>query len=232
MLNIRHENERGHTKIDWLDSRHTFSFGSYTNSDFQSFRALRVLNDDRVTPGMGFGTHSHRDMEIITVVTEGTLAHKDSLGSSSVMNPGDVQVMSAGTGITHSEFNGSRTAPLRFIQIWIQPERKAGEPAYEQRHFPQEERRGALRLIASRDGRKESLQIQQDVNLYASSLAPGEKVSLPLPPDHHAWVQVVRGNVSLSGERLQEGDGAAVSDEPRIELTTDEGADLLLFDLA
>ncbi|PMB12958.1 quercetin 2,3-dioxygenase [Fischerella thermalis CCMEE 5282] len=231
-IQIRHGNERGHTKISWLDSYHTFSFGGYVDPNHMGFRSLRVINDDRVAPGAGFATHSHRDMEIITYVLEGALEHRDSLGTGAVIYPGDAQRMSAGSGITHSEFNHSKTKPVHFLQIWIVPDRKGLSPSYEQRTFPSEERSGILRLIAAKDGREGAVTIHQDVDLYASLLQPNDLVSYHLKPQRYAWVQVARGVVTLNGHSLKEGDGAAVNGEEQLEISTDTGGEILLFDLA
>ncbi len=232
MTTVRPASERGVTRWDWLESRHTFSFGEYYDPRHMGFRALRVINDDRVAPGGGFGTHAHRDMEIITYVLEGALEHRDSLGTGSVIHPGDGQRMSAGTGIRHSEFNHSKTEPVHFLQIWILPEREGLPPGYEQKSFPLEERRGRLRLIAARDGREGAVTVHQDVDLYVTVLESGERVAHGLAPGRHAWVQVARGGATLNGRPLAEGDGAAVSDEGRIELTATAPAEVLLFDLA
>lgn len=231
MINIRKSNERGRTEIGWLDSRHTFSFGRYRDPRHMGFRRLRVINDDRIAPGEGFATHGHQDMEIITVVTEGTLEHKDSLGSTSIIRPGDVQVMSAGSGIKHSEFNASDKEPLHLWQIWILPERIGDEPTYEERRFPEDEYRGQLRLIASRDGKDDSLKIGQDVSLLRGTIESGEGITYILEPGRHIWLQVLQGRLSIIGTPLEAGDGAAVSDESQIKLTTDKESSVLLFDL-
>jgi redox-sensitive bicupin YhaK (pirin superfamily) len=196
------------------------------------YRALRVINDDWIQPGMGFGMHPHRDMEILTYVLEGALEHKDTLGTGAVMRPGDVQRMSAGTGILHSEFNPSRTEPLHLLQIWLLPEESGLKPSYEQRHFAEAERRGRLRLVAAPGGRDGAVAIHQDVELYAGLLDAGESATHRLRPGRHAWVQVARGAVTLNGRPLQEGDGAAVSNEEVLELTGRDAAEVLLFDLA
>ncbi len=196
------------------------------------FRSLRVINDDRVTPGAGFATHSHRDMEILTYVLEGALEHKDSLGTGAVIYPGEAQRMSAGTGIRHSEFNHSKTEPVHFLQIWIVPDQQGLQPSYEQRDFPLEEKRGKLRLIAAKDGREGAVTIHQDVDLYVSVLEPGDRVSHRLNPHRYAWLQVARGEANLNGYALKEGDGAAVSEEEQLSVSTDIGAEILLFDLA
>lgn len=231
-IQIRHRNERGHTRISWLDSYHTFSFGEYIDPNHMGFRSLRVINDDLVAPGAGFSNHSHRDMEIITYVLEGALEHQDSLGTGAVIHPGDAQRMSAGSGITHSEFNHSKTESVHFLQIWIVPDQKRLSPSYEQHTFPSEERRGILRLIGAKDGREGAVTIHQDVDLYTSLLQPNDSVSYNLKSQRYAWVQVARGTVMLNGHTLREGDGAAVKGEEQLELSTDLGAEILLFDLA
>ncbi|HEV8702401.1 MAG TPA: pirin family protein [Candidatus Polarisedimenticolia bacterium] len=229
MIKARSRNDRGRTQFDWLDSRHTFSFGDYRDPDHMGFRALRVINDDIVQPGKGFATHSHRDMEIVTLVLEGGLEHKDSTGTSSVILPGDVQRMSAGTGITHSEWNHAKDETVHFLQIWIIPETSGITPGYEQKSIPEEERRGRLVLLASRDGRDGSVKIHQDASLYGARLHRGDSVTHAVSPGRHAFVHVARGAATLNGRPLVAGDGAAVSDEPRIAL---EGTgDLLVFDL-
>ena len=232
MITRRPSQERGHAQHGWLDSYHTFSFADYHDPRHMGFRTLRVINEDRVQPGKGFGTHPHRDMEIISYVLEGALAHKDSLGTGSVIRPGEVQRMSAGTGVTHSEFNSSQTELVHFLQIWILPERTGLPPGYEQRAFPTAEKQGELRLVASRDGREGSVTIHQAVDLYASLLAPGEVVTHPLSRGHHAWVQVARGSIMLNDSPLSAGDGAAVSDETRLTVTATDQAEVLLLDLA
>src|ERR671924_2139197 len=207
MIILRRSSERGITKSGWLDSRHTFSFGDYYNPQHMGFSHLRVINEDRVVPGAGFGTHSHRDMEIITYVLEGALAHRDSTGTSSVIRPGEVQRMSAGTGISHSEYNRSRTEPVHFLQIWILPDRQGLQPSYEQRSFASEELRGQWRLIAARDGREGAVTLHQDVDVLVARLEPGEQVAHHLRPGRHAWVQVASGGAMLNGVSLKEGDG-------------------------
>jgi quercetin 2,3-dioxygenase len=223
--------ERGHFDHGWLDTSHTFSFADYHDPTHMGFRSLRVLNEDRVAPGKGFGTHSHRDMEIITYVLEGALAHADSMGNRSTIVPGDVQRMSAGTGVTHSEFNGQRDRPVHFLQIWLVPDRRGLTPCYEQKAIPEAEERGVLRLVASRDGREGSVTIHQDADLYASRLLPGERVKHALAEGRHAWLQVVSGRVELNGTALGAGDGAAVSQETGLEVVALEPAHFLLFDL-
>jgi quercetin 2,3-dioxygenase len=237
---IHDRNLRGHTKIGWLDSHHTFSFGNFQDPDRMGFRSLRVINDDRVIPGAGFGTHGHRDMEILTYVLEGELAHKDSLGTGSVIRPGDVQIMSAGTGIQHSEFNNSASESVHFLQIWMLPVGEASlkenrqniAPRYDQRDFPLTEKQGKLRLVASKDGREGSVVIHQDINLYVSILSTGDRIEFETPPNRFAWVQVARGMVTLNGESLREGDGVQINSPELLELTTESNAEILLFDLA
>ena len=233
MIQVRPSAERGHFDHGWLDTRHTFSFGDYDDERFMGFRALRVLNEDRVRPGQGFGTHGHRDMEIVSYVLEGALAHKDSLGNGSVIVPGDVQYMSAGTGVRHSEFNASATEPVHFVQIWILPAASGLPPRYDQKHFelpPGETRRA---LIASGTGRDGSIAIRQDVDLYAAVLAPGGEVSLDLREGRHFWAQVLRGSADVMGNRLEAGDGLSASEERRVRIAAaGYGAELLLFDLA
>jgi redox-sensitive bicupin YhaK (pirin superfamily) len=231
MITVRHAHERGKTQTPWLDSHHTFSFNRYYDPRYTGFRDLLVINEDYVAPGMGFGTHGHQDMEIISYVVEGQLAHKDSTGVSSIIYPGDVQRMSAGTGVRHSEFNPSDTEPTHFLQIWIQPEWEGLPPSYEQRTFPDADRRGTLRLVASRDGQDGSVTVHQDVRLYAGTLKAGQEYSYRLPDDRHAWVQVIRGGVLLNGTALTAGDGTAVSKETMLHLRASEAAELLLFDL-
>jgi redox-sensitive bicupin YhaK (pirin superfamily) len=232
MIAVLPSSERFHTEAGWLDSRHSFSFADHYDPERLGFRALRVINDDRVEPARGFGSHSHRDMEIITYVLSGELGHKDSLGNGSVIRPGDVQRMSAGTGVVHSEMNPSRSEPVHFLQIWIVPDRPGHPPGYEQKAFPKVALRGKLRLVASSDGREGSVSIHQDASVYAGLLEPGERVSHEPRAGRHAWVHVARGSVELNGKTLREGDGAAVSDEPRLDLTAKDSAEVLLFDLA
>jgi redox-sensitive bicupin YhaK (pirin superfamily) len=231
MISIRHSRDRGTTRLDWLDSRHTFSFSDYYDPEQMGFRSLRVINDDRVAPGGGFGMHGHRDMEIITYVLSGSLAHRDSLGTGSALKRGDVQRMSAGTGIRHSEFNGSNVEPAHFLQIWIVPERAGLQPEYQERHVSDAEKHGRLKLIASHDGKDQSLAVHQDMSLYACLLKHGERVAHELRPGRHAWVQVASGAVTLNGQTLETGAGAAVSDEKLLELTGVDDTELLLFDL-
>jgi redox-sensitive bicupin YhaK (pirin superfamily) len=232
MITLRPADARGHFDHGWLDTRHTFSFADYHDPKHMGFRALRVINEDRVRAGEGFGTHGHRDMEIFTWVLEGRLAHRDSMGTGSTIGPGEAQRMSAGTGILHSEFNASDSEPVHFLQIWILPERYGMPPGYEQRRFPDEERRGRLRLVASRDGAHGSVTIHQDVRVYAGVLDAGERADVDLAEGRHAWVQVARGKARLSGQELAPGDGAAVTGERRLGLEGVERAELLVFDLA
>ena len=232
MIQVRKSNERGHAEHGWLDSHHTFSFADYYDPEAMGFRALRVINEDRVEPAQGFGTHGHRDMEILSYVLEGGLAHRDSTGGGGVIKPGDVQRMSAGTGVMHSEFNASRSEPVHFLQIWIVPDRRGIVPGYEQKHFAPEQRQGQLRLIASPDAADGSLKIHQDARVYSTLLGKGQTVSHTLAPGRHAWVQIARGQVRLGDVVLSAGDGAAISDERSVTLTGNEPAEVLLFDLA
>jgi len=232
MITILPADERGHTNLGWLDSYHTFSFGDYHDPKHMGFSDLRVINEDRVKPGKGFGTHGHRDMEILSLVLEGALEHKDSMGTGSTIRPGDVQRMSAGTGVTHSEFNPSKDAPVHFLQIWILPERAGLRPEYEQKRFPEAERRGRLRLIASRDGREGSVTIHQDASVYVASLDAGQRVEHRPAAGRSAWVQVARGSLKLNGKALEAGDGAAIAGEAEITIAALEPSELLLFDLA
>jgi redox-sensitive bicupin YhaK (pirin superfamily) len=231
MLTVRKAAERGRSKHDWLDSRHTFSFADYYDPGHVAFSKLRVINDDRVAPGRGFGTHAHRDMEIVSYVVEGAIEHKDSLGTGSIIRPGDVQRMTAGTGVRHSEFNPSATEPLRFLQIWILPGAEGLAPSYEQRNFPLGERCGRLRLVASPDGREGSVTLHQDVLLFAGSFERGDEASLSLAIGRRAWVQVVRGAISVNGTHLDEGDGAAIEGERVLGFADGAAAELLAFDL-
>jgi quercetin 2,3-dioxygenase len=229
---IHDRNLRGHSEIGWLDSWHTFSFSGFQDPNRMGFRSLRVINDDRITPGAGFGTHAHRDMEILTYVLEGELAHKDSLGTGSVIRPGDVQIMSAGTGIEHSEFNNSDTEPVHLLQIWMLPNRNNITPRYDQRNFPIAEKQGKLRLVGSKDGREGSVVINQDINLYVSVLSAGDAIEFKVSPDRFAWVQVARGIITLNGESLQEGDGVQINSPELLKITTLSNAEILLFDLS
>lgn len=232
MITIRKAQERGHANHGWLDTNHTFSFANYYDPNHMGFRALRVINEDRVSPGRGFGTHGHRDMEIITYVLEGALEHKDSIGTGSVIQPGEVQRMSAGTGISHSEFNHSKTEPVHLLQIWLLPEREGLSPSYEQHNFSPAKTPGKLHLVAARNGREGALTVHQDVDLYAAVLNKSDRISHSLKPQRHAWVQVARGTITLNGLPLDTGDGAAISNETDVVIKATTGAEILLFDLA
>ncbi|HSN53666.1 MAG TPA: pirin family protein [Candidatus Sulfomarinibacteraceae bacterium] len=232
-IRIRPSAERGAAEHGWLSSRHSFSFGSYYDPRHMGFGSLRVINDDRVQPGQGFGTHPHRDMEIVSIVVEGALEHRDSLGNGSVIRPGDIQRMTAGTGVTHSEFNPSADDEVRFLQIWIEPERLGLEPGYEQRSFPFEERRNAWTLVASRSGRDGSVTVHQDVELHRALIEAGHELELAADPARHLWVQVIRGEAEVNGHRLVEGDGAALSGLDRLRVSgSAPTSDILVFDLA
>ncbi len=232
MITIRKAAERGRSQIGWLDSRHTFSFSGYYDPKHMGYRSLRVINDDRVEAGAGFGRHPHRDMEIISWVLDGELAHEDSMGSRAILKAGHVQRMSAGTGIVHSEFNGSQTDPVHFLQIWIQPDKTGIAPRFEDLAITPEEVEGKLRLVASPDGRSGSSVIQQDALVYITALAEGDEVSMPLGKGRYGWVQVARGEVYLNGKLLTAGDGAAVTEEEAVQLKGAGKSDVLLFDLA
>ena len=233
MLTIRKANERGLSNFNWLHSQHSFSFGGYMDAAHMGFSDLRVINEDRVVPGAGFGTHGHRDMEIVSYVLEGELAHKDSMGTGSVIRPGDVQRMTAGTGVTHSEMNYSKENPVHFLQIWLLPEAKGLEPGYEQKYFDPAEQQNQWRLVGSRDGRDGSVTIHQDVSLYSAKLEENAELSYQLAEGRKAWLQVVRGSAQLNGEALGLGDGAAISDLSSLSLVADENnTEILLFDLA
>jgi redox-sensitive bicupin YhaK (pirin superfamily) len=229
---IHDRNARGRTKLGWLDSYHTFSFGNFYDPSRMGFRALRVINDDRVAPGAGFPMHGHRDMEILTYVLEGALEHKDSLGNGALIKPGEAQVMSAGTGITHSEFNPSSSDPVHLLQIWILPDQSGLKPRYEQRDFPLTEKQGQWRLIAAKDGRNGAVTIHQNVDLYVSVLAAGDRLTYTLQPERYGWLQVGKGLVAWGDQLLREGDGVAIAAGEQLDLSTDTGAELLLFDLA
>jgi redox-sensitive bicupin YhaK (pirin superfamily) len=231
MLQIRRSADRGYADHGWLRSFHTFSFADYHDPRHMGFGALRVINEDRVQPGMGFGTHGHRDMEIISYVLEGALAHKDSMGNGSVIRPGDVQRMSAGKGVTHSEFNDSRSDLVHFLQIWIEPNVTGIAPGYEEKHFDRESKRGRLRLVASADGSDGSVKIHQDANVYATCLEGPDRASLDIAPGRRAWVHVARGKVTANGEALDTGDALGASGVPCLTLEKGEGAEVLLFDL-
>ena len=230
-LTVRKAEDRGRANFGWLDSKHSFSFGHYHDPKHMGFGPLRVINDDRVAPGGGFPAHPHSDMEIISYVLDGALEHKDSLGTGSVIRPGDVQRISAGTGIRHSEFNASKTDPVHFLPIWVIPEKKGLAPGYEQKAFADAEKRGKLRLIGSRDGRDGSVTIHQDVDLYATLLDKGEAVDHAIAPGRGGWVQVARGSVSLNGETLNEGDGVAVTISGPLHIEGLTDAEVLVFDI-
>ena len=236
MITIRPAGDRGHADHGWLNSWHTFSFANYHDPAHMGFRALRVINDDRVAPGKGFGAHAHRDMEIVSYVLEGSLAHKDSMGERHVIGPNTIQAMSAGTGIVHSEFNPSESEPVHFLQIWIEPAMEDVEPSYQQISFPPVEKHGRLRLLAGphASNTEASAVIHQDAWVYAAELRAGEILSRHPAPGRYGWVQVARGNMLLNGQKLSEGDGAAISDERELSLAGDSpaGAEFLLFDLA
>jgi redox-sensitive bicupin YhaK (pirin superfamily) len=232
MIEIRKSEERGRADHGWLNTRFTFSFAEYHDPKHVHFRTLRVMNDDQVAGGGGFPTHPHQDMEIVTYVLEGALQHKDSMGNGSVIRPGDVQYMSAGTGVAHSEFNASDKEPVHLYQIWMFPDKKGYKPAYDQKHFDDAEKRGKLRLVASPDGRDGSVKIRQDNQLYVTVLGPGDTVKHGLMKERHAYVQVARGSVTLNGTKLETGDGAAISAEKALQLTGVKDAEVLLFDLA
>ena len=231
MITIRRSEERGHADHGWLDARHTFSFAGYHDPDFMGFSELRVLNQDRVQPGRGFGTHPHADMEIVTYVLEGVLEHRDSMGNGSRILPGDVQFMSAGTGVTHSEVNASPHEVLHLLQMWVLPARRGTAPRYDQRTFPAEERRGRLRLVVSPDGAEGSITIGQDARLYAGLLGAGERALHEQDPRRRGWLHVARGRLRVNGLELGPGDGAAIQGEPRLELEGVEEAELVHWDL-
>jgi hypothetical protein len=231
MLLHRQATERGRTQLRWLDGRHTFSFNRYYDPAWMGFRTLRVINDDRIAPAGGFPTHPHQDMEIVTWVLDGVVRHRDSTGAEGEIRPGEAQRMSAGTGIEHSEFNGSAEEPLRLLQIWIEPARAGLAPGYEQKYFAPEERQNRLRLIASPEGRDGSVVIVQDAAIYAALLDAGATVNHRLEPGRAAWIQIARGAATANGVRLVEGDGAAITDEALVQISGVEAAELLLFDL-
>jgi quercetin 2,3-dioxygenase len=232
MMLVRKGNERGHAQHGWLDSHHTFSFADYFDPDHMGFRSLRVINEDRVSPGQGFGTHPHRDMEIISYVLDGKLEHKDSMGTGSVIQPGDVQRMSAGTGVLHSEFNGSKADPVHFLQIWIIPAERGIAPSYEQKTFSAQEKQGKLRIVASPDGRDGSVTVHADAVLHAGLFGKGESATLELGKNRHAWIHVARGKVRVNEQELSAGDGAAVTDEASVRIEGIDGGEVLVFDLA
>ena len=228
MITIRRSHERGHFDHGWLDTYHTFSFADYYDPNHMGFRALRVINDDVVAPGQGFGMHPHRDMEIVTYVLDGALAHKDNSGGEGVLRPGEVQHMTAGAGIRHSEFNASDTEPVHLLQIWLLPEKKGLKPGYDQKRFEID----GLTLVASRDGRDGSLRVHQDVDLFAARLPSGKEVKHSLAPGRHAWLQAARGKLTVNGLEVGAGDGAAIGGERELVIRADEPAEFLLFDLA
>jgi quercetin 2,3-dioxygenase len=232
MITIRKAEERGHFDFGWLNTYHTFSFGDYYDPRNMGFRSLRVINEDYVHPGRGFPTHGHRDMEIITYVLEGGLGHKDSMGNGSVIRPGDVQRMSAGTGVMHSEANPSKEESVHLLQIWILPDKMGVEPSYEEKKFDDEGKRGRLRLVVSPDGQDGSVKIHQDARVYATVLDAAQQVTHELKPDRHAWVQVARGAIEVNGQPLKQGDGASISEERELTITGQEPSEVLLFDLA
>lgn len=232
MIIVRPSQERGNANFGWLDSKHTFSFGSYYDPNHMGFGNLRVINEDKVEAGKGFGAHTHQNMEIISYVLEGELEHKDSIGNGSVIRPGDVQRMSAGTGIAHSEFNASNTDRVHFLQIWILPHKRGIQPSYEQKHFCVEEKQGKLKLVASPDGKDNSVTIHQDVNLYVAVLNNGDRVDHNNENNRSLWLQVVKGSVDINGKSLGTGDGAAITQETEIEVVAmDDNTEILLFDL-
>jgi redox-sensitive bicupin YhaK (pirin superfamily) len=232
MIQIRKAEQRGHADHNWLNTYHTFSFASYYDPAHMGFRSLRVMNEDRVVAGKGFGTHPHRDMEIVSYVLEGALEHKDSMGNGEVLRPGEFQRITAGTGITHSEFNPSKDEPAHFYQIWLLPESNGLPPGYEQKRFDDDRMRNALRLVASRDGEGGSLTIHQDARIYLSKLDAGKTIEFTIPSGRHAWLQVLRGGVTLNGGAMQTSDGATVSDETTLTIRATADAEIMLFDLA
>jgi redox-sensitive bicupin YhaK (pirin superfamily) len=232
MMQLRKSGERGHADHGWLNTYHTFSFADYQDPAQMGFRALRVINEDRVLPGRGFGAHGHRDMEIISYVLEGALEHKDSMGHGEVLRPGEFQRISAGTGVRHSEFNPSATEPVHFYQIWLLPRTAGLQPSYEQKFFAEDEKRSKLRIVASPDGAEGSLTIRQDAKVYLATLNPGGSISHRMPAGRHAWLQVLRGSVSANGTLLDTSDGLAVSDERSLTVVGERPAEVMLFDLA
>ena len=233
MITVRPKDERGVANFGWLDSRHSFSFGSYYDPKHMGFASLRVINEDKVIPAQGFGTHGHRDMEIISYVLSGELAHRDSMGNGSVIRPGDVQRMSAGTGVRHSEYNASDLNPVHFLQIWLMPDKNGLEPSYEEKNFSSVDKQGKLVLVGSPDGRDNSVTIHQDVNLYLSSLSEGDRLTYEIAEERAVWLQVIKGKVELNNRLLQAGDGAAIVDEAEIAIAgKDPDSEILLFDMA
>lgn len=232
MLTIRRANERGHFDHGWLNTYHTFSFDQYYDKRYMGFRALRVINEDRVAPGRGFPTHGHRDMEIITYVLDGALKHEDSMGNGSTIHPGELQRMTAGTGVRHSEHNASRDQPVHFLQIWILPDGEGLQPGYEQKNFSEADRTGKLRLIASNDGRDGSVMVHQDVSVFASILNSGARVTREMDSARYGWIQVARGSLTVNGEEAEAGDGVIVVVESSLEIAAKEHCEFLFFDLA
>jgi redox-sensitive bicupin YhaK (pirin superfamily) len=232
MMEIRPAGERGHVDYKWLETFHTFSFNTYHDDNYMGFRSLRVINEDRVAPGKGFGTHPHNNMEILTYVMEGALMHRDNMGNGSIIHPGEIQRLSAGKGILHSEFNASDNEMVHFLQIWILPDRKNIEPGYDQKIFTVEERKGIMRLIASADGRNNSLLIHQDVSIYSSLLDHGQPLYTKIRKDRHIWLQLARGSMELNGNTINAGDGVALSDEDEVRIISRASSEFLLFDLA
>lgn len=232
MIQLRKSLDRGHADHGWLNAHHTFSFADYQDPAQMGFRSLRVINEDRVAPGMGFGMHGHRDMEIVTYLLEGTLEHKDNMGNGSLLRPGEFQRMSAGTGVRHSEFNPSASEPVHLYQIWLLPKSRGIQPSYEQKFFAEDEKHGRLRLVASPDGADGSLTIHQDARVYLSTLNTNESVRHEIQTGRHAWLQVLRGRVKVNGTELETSDGLAVSDESGINIVGEQAAEIMLFDLA
>lgn len=231
MITIRKSDDRGHFNHGWLDTYHTFSFSRYYDPAHMGFRALRVINEDLVAAGKGFGAHPHDNMEILTYIVSGALEHKDSLGTGSTIRPGDIQRMTAGTGIQHSEFNPSKTDPVHLLQIWLQPAQRGHKPSYDQKHFSEAERRDRLRLIASPDAADGSIKVTEDIRLYASLLSEGKRAEIEIKPGRHAWVQLIAGAIDVNGARLEAGDGAAISDEARLAIAAGQDSELIVFDL-
>jgi redox-sensitive bicupin YhaK (pirin superfamily) len=232
MIKIRRSEERGHLNHGWLDTYHTFSFSEYYDPEFMNFRDLRVINQDWIDKGVGFGTHPHNNMEIITYVLEGELAHKDSMGNGSVIYPGDIQYMSAGTGVTHSEFNNSKTTPVRLFQIWILPDKRNVEPSYNQKNFTEAQKLNNLKLIVSNDGRNDSIGINQNINIYASVVEKDKEINYEIPDNRHVWIQVAEGDLILNGEhKLNSGDGVAISDIKELNIKANNKSEFLIFDL-
>ncbi len=234
MITLRPSHQRGHANHGWLDTYHSFSFANYYDPKFMGFGALRVINEDRVQPGQGFGTHGHNDMEILTIVLEGELEHKDSMGNQGTIRPGEIQRMSAGTGVRHSEFNHSKTEPVHLLQIWIEPQERGIAPSYEQRSFTADERKNNLKLLAARTPSNGAVKIHQDASLFTSLIDQNKTIEYPLPAGRRAWLQVARGSVSVNGAELTAGDGASIHQESKVAITGNDpkGSEILLFDLA